>query len=199
MFRPGKLIPQAFYVRPVDLVARELLGQLLVRDDVIFRITEVEAYGGLDDSASHARMGLTNRNAVMWERGGHAYLYLCYGLHWMLNIVTGEPGHGAAVLIRACEPLVGIETILARRRMSEVKPPLLAGPGRVAQALDLGKDFNGHPLFRRGGLELREGTAPKKILAGPRVGIQFATHEDQRALRRYAAAGTHWISTPRLS
>lgn len=198
MFRPGKLIPQSFYRRDVDLVARELLGQLLVRDDVVLRITEVEAYGGPEDSASHVRHGRTERNAIMWGKGGHAYLYLCYGLHWMLNVVTGEEGQGAAVLIRACEPVAGTDTLLARRMMSAVKPALLAGPGRVAQGLNLDQVFNGEALFRKGDLELREGEPPHAILRGPRVGIAFATHEDQQSLRRYAAAGTHWLSSPKL-
>ncbi|MBL0210755.1 MAG: DNA-3-methyladenine glycosylase [Holophagaceae bacterium] len=197
MFRPGKLIPQSFYRRDVDLVARELLGQLLVRDAVILRITEVEAYGGPEDSASHVRHGRTGRNAVMWGEGGHAYLYLCYGLHWMLNVVTGEAGQGAAILIRACEPLAGMDTLLARRGMAAVKPALLAGPGRVAQGLDLDRSFNGKPLFRKGGLELREGEPPQGIVHGPRVGIPFAAQEDQQALRRFALAGTPWISTPK--
>ena len=198
MLRPGKLIPQSFYKRDVDLVARELLGQLLVRDEVVLRITEVEAYGGPEDSASHVRHGRTQRNAIMWGKGGHAYLYLCYGLHWMLNVVTGEEGQGAAVLIRACEPVAGTNTLLARRMMTAVKPALLAGPGRVAQGLNLDEVFNGESLFRKGDLELREGESPHAILMGPRVGIAFATKEDQQALRRYAVAGTPWISSPKL-
>jgi DNA-3-methyladenine glycosylase len=198
MLRPGKLIPQSFYRRDVELVARELLGQLLVRDDVILRITEVEAYGGAEDSASHVRHGRTGRNAIMWGKGGHAYLYLCYGLHWMLNVVTGEEGQGAAVLIRACEPLAGIDTLLARRMMNAVKPALLAGPGRVAQGLNLDQVFNGEALFRKGDLELREGELPHAILRGPRVGIAFATKEDQHSQRRYAVAGTPWISSPKM-
>lgn len=198
MLRPGKLIPQSFYKRDVDLVARELLGQLLVRDEVVLRITEVEAYGGPEDSASHVRHGRTQRNAIMWGKGGHAYLYLCYGLHWMLNVVTGDEGQGAAVLIRACEPVAGMDTLLARRMMTAVKPALLAGPGRVAQGLNLDEVFNGESLFRKGDLELREGESPQAILMGPRVGIAFATKEDQQALRRYAVAGTPWISSPKL-
>ena len=198
MLRPGKLIPQSFYRRDVDVVARELLGHFLVRDEVTLRITEVEAYGGPEDSASHVRHGRTGRNAIMWEKGGHAYLYLCYGLHWMLNVVTGEEGQGAAVLIRACEPVAGTDTLLARRMMTAVKPALLAGPGRVAQGLNLDQVFNGEPLFRKGDLELRTGAPPQAILTGPRVGIVFASKEDQQALRRYAVAGSPWVSSPKL-
>ncbi len=179
-------------------MAWELLGQLLVRDEVILRITEVEAYGGPEDSASHVRHGRTERNAIMWGKGGHAYLYLCYGLHWMLNVVTGDEGQGAAVLIRACEPVAGTETLLARRMMMTVKPALLAGPGRVAQGLSLDQVFNGEALFRKGDLELRVGEPPQAILSGPRVGIAFASPGDQHALRRYAVAGTPWISAPKF-
>jgi DNA-3-methyladenine glycosylase len=199
MLRPGKLIPQSFYRRDVDLVARELLGHLLVRDDVVLRITEVEAYGGPEDSASHVRHGRTGRNAIMWGKGGHAYLYLCYGLHWMLNVVTGEEGQGAAVLIRACEPVAGLDTLLARRMMNAVKPALLAGPGRVTQGLSLDQVFNGEALYRKGDLELREGEPPSAIISGPRVGIAFATKEDQHSHRRYAVAETPWISSPKLA
>ncbi len=198
MLRPGKLIPQSFYRRDVDVVARELLGQFLMRDEVILCITEVEAYGGPEDSASHVRHGRTDRNTIMWGKGGHAYLYLCYGLHWMLNVVTGDEGQGAAVLIRACEPLAGIDTLLARRMMTAVKPALLAGPGRIAQGLNLDKVFNGEALFRKGDLELREGPPPQAILRGPRVGIAFAAQDDQQAQRRYAVAGSPWISSPKL-
>ena len=129
------LIPASFYQRPVIEVAKGLLGQRLRRGGVVLRITEVEAYGGTEDSASHARPGRTPRNAPMWGPGGHAYLYLCYGLHHMLNI-TAEPGdRAAAILIRACEPIAGLPLILRRRGMKEMKPVLLTGPGKVAQAL----------------------------------------------------------------
>lgn len=179
-------------------MARDLLGQLLVDGAVALRITEVEAYGGPEDSASHARMGQTPRNQIMWGPGGHAYLYLCYGIHWMLNVVAGPLGQSSAVLIRACEPIAGLDTLLARRRKSRVAPDLLAGPGRVAQALALNGEFNGLALFRPGQLELRRGTPPDSIVAGPRVGIGYATTEDQSALRRFATGASRWVSRPKL-
>jgi DNA-3-methyladenine glycosylase len=192
----GSLIPGSFYLRPVEIVARELVGQHLCRDGILLRITEVEAYGGPEDSASHARHGQTPRNAPMWEAGGRAYIYFCYGMHHMLNLVTGPAGEAAAVLIRACEPVTGLEEVQARRGGLE-GPELLAGPGRVAQALALDRTFNDHPLFEAGGLELRKGKVPERILVGPRVGIDFADPEDRGAFRRFAAADTRWVTRRR--
>lgn len=194
----GSLIPQACYLHPVAEVAVELLGRHLVRGEVTVRITEVEAYGGSEDSASHGRFGRTPRNAPMWGPGGHAYLYLCYGMHWMLNIVAGPPDHCAAVLVRAAEVVAGLDTVLARRRAGRLAPGLLAGPGKVAQALGLSGDANHHPLFRNGGLELREGDPPGSILRGPRVGIDFAAEPDRERPWRFALAGCRAVSRPKL-
>lgn len=191
---PG-LLPQAFYLRPAAEVAPDLLGMLLVRDGLVLRITEVEAYGGPEDSASHCRAGRTARNAAMWEAGGCAYVFRCYGLHHMLNIVTGGVGEGAAVLVRACEPLEGLE-VLEARRWGARGTALLAGPGRVAQALGVDLSDNRHPLFQAGGLELRRGEAPDLFLRGPRVGIDYAAPRDRRGLLRFAAGDTPWISRP---
>ena len=171
---------------PVDRAARSLLGCLLVRDDVVLRITEVEAYGGPEDSASHARHGRTARNAPMWGPPGRAYLYFCYGMHWMLNVVTGPEGEATAVLIRSAEVLAGLDTVLQRRKASKASALLCAGPGKVAQALGLDKTFDGHDLLAPGGLELRAGKAPSHHLAGPRLGIGFATPEDQARPWRFA-------------
>ncbi|WP_052571796.1 DNA-3-methyladenine glycosylase [Geothrix fermentans] len=171
---------------PPDAAARALLGMLLVRGDVRLRITEVEAYGGPGDSASHARHGRTARNAPMWGPPGHAYLYFCYGVHWMLNVVTGPEGDASAVLIRGAEVVSGLETVLARRRAAKATPQLCAGPGKVAQALGLDRAFDGHDLLAPGGLELRPGTPPARVLAGPRVGIAFATAPDQARPWRFA-------------
>ena len=193
MFQSGDLIPRSFFLRSPAEVARDLLGQHLCREDIVLRITEVEAYGGPSNSASHARHGRTPRNAPMWEEGGRAYIYFCYGCHHMLNIVTGSEGEGAAVLIRACEPLEGLARILERRGAPE-GPTLLAGPGKVAQALAMDRTFNRHPLFRAGGLELRRGKAPERILTGPRVGIDFANLQDLQENLRFAAGGTPCVT-----
>jgi DNA-3-methyladenine glycosylase len=177
----------------VDLAARSLLGQLLVRDDVTLRITEVEAYGGPEDSASHARHGRTTRNAPMWGPPGRAYLYFCYGMHWMLNVVTGAEGEASAVLIRGAEVVAGLDPVLRRRHLAKATPRLCAGPGKVAQALGLDKAFDGHDLLSPGGLELRPGPPPAHLLAGPRLGIGFATAEDQARPWRFADAGSQAV------
>ncbi len=178
---------------PVDLVAQTLLGMVLVRGEVVLRITEVEAYGGPEDSASHARHGRTTRNAPMWGPPGHAYLYFCYGVHWMLNVVTGPEGQACAVLIRGAEVVSGLETVLARLGAAKASPQLCAGPGKVAQALGLDRTFAGHELLAPGGLELRPGTPPAVILAGPRLGIAFATPEDQARPWRFADADSRAV------
>jgi len=171
---------------PSHLVAPSLLGQLLVGGDVILRITEVEAYGGPEDSASHARHGRTARNSVMWGPSGRAYLYFCYGMHWMLNVVAGPAGEPSAVLIRAAEVVAGMETVLQRRNAAAGSNSICAGPGKVAQALNLDRSFDGHDLLAPGGLELRDGDSPGHVLAGPRLGIGFASKEDQSRAWRFA-------------
>jgi len=178
------LIEQGFYLRPVEVVARELLGKLLCKGGVVLRITEVEAYGGMEDSASHCRFGKTPRNAPMWGSGGHCYVYLCYGIHQMLNIVTGPDGEGAAVLVRSCEVAAGAKIVLERRR-AKMGPNICNGPGKVAQALSVDKSHNFHPLFESGGLTLRDGEGPSRIERTGRVGIAFANEKDQSALLRF--------------
>jgi len=179
--------------RPPDLAARALLGALLVRKGVALRITEVEAYGGPADSASHARHGRTPRNAPMWGPPGRAYLYFCYGMHWMLNVVTGPEGEATAVLIRGAEVASGLDDVLLRRKAARATPGLCAGPGKVAQALGLDRSFDGHDLLAPGGLELRPGAPPETILAGPRLGIGFATPEDQARPWRFAAGDSRAV------
>jgi DNA-3-methyladenine glycosylase len=180
----------------VEEVAPDLLGRHLRHGEVTLRITEVEAYAGPEDSASHCRSGLTRRNAPMWERGGLAYVYFCYGMHHMLNLVTGPEGRGEAVLIRSCEPVAGLERV-RERRGNLAGPVLLTGPGKVAQALGVDRSFNGHPLYTPGGLELLEGTPPSGILRGPRVGIDFALEADRLRPLRFAAADSAWVSQRR--
>lgn len=189
----GRLLPRQFYARDALEVARDLLGQEIWHGEVGLRITEVEAYRYPHDSANHCRSGLTARNAPMWGPPGHAYVYLCYGLHQMLNLVTNRAGEGAAVLIRSCEPLAGHRTI-RRRRGGKDGPVLLTGPGKVGQALGLDSAFSGHPLYRRGGLEVREGQRAALIATGPRIGIGYAEPEHQDASWRLAIAGSPWVS-----
>ncbi|MEE2778996.1 MAG: DNA-3-methyladenine glycosylase, partial [Myxococcota bacterium] len=166
------LIPKSLYGQDALTVARALLGAHIVRGPVRLRITEVEAYRWPDDSANHCRAGRTKRNAPMWGPPGRAYVYLCYGLHNMLNFVTNPKGQGAAVLVRACEPLDGLE-VIQRRRGGKEGPVLLTGPGKVGAALGLDTTWSHHPLYRSGELEVRWGTPPDRALAGPRVGIGY--------------------------
>ena len=190
---PGPLIARRFYARGAELVAPELLGMLLCRDGVVLRITEVEAYRWPDDSACHARHGRTARNDALWGPPGRAYIYLCYGLHHMLNLVTGRDGEAGAVLVRAAEPVTGLETVRARRRGAS-GPALLAGPGRLGAALALDLSFNRERLFRRGGLEVRRGGAPAAILSGARIGIDYAEPAHRARRWRFAVAGSPWVS-----
>ncbi|XP_057982826.1 DNA-3-methyladenine glycosylase [Malania oleifera] len=187
--------PDFFQIDALDLAPR-LLGKFLRRDDVVLQITEVEAYRP-NDSACHGRFGITARTAPVFGPGGHAYVYLCYGLHTMLNIVADKEGVGAAVLIRSCAPVSGLETIQQRRGQETDKPVLLTGPGKVGQALGISTGWSTHPLYSPGGLELLDGPEPEKILIGPRVGIEYALPEHVEALWRFAIAGSPWISAPK--
>uniref|UniRef100_A0A0A9HAS3 DNA-3-methyladenine glycosylase II n=1 Tax=Arundo donax TaxID=35708 RepID=A0A0A9HAS3_ARUDO len=192
----GRALPREFFeVDALDL-APLLLGKLLRRDEVVLRITEVEAYRP-NDSACHGRFGITARTAPVFGPGGHAYVYLCYGLHMMLNVVADKEGVGAAVLIRSCAPVSGLETIQQRRGQQTEKPVLLSGPGKVGQALGLSTDWSNHPLYTPGGLEVLDGPEPENILVGPRVGIEYASPEHVAAPWRFAIAGTPWISAPK--
>nr|XP_043609657.1 DNA-3-methyladenine glycosylase-like [Erigeron canadensis] len=133
----------------------------------------------------------------LFGSGGHAYVYLCYGMHNMLNVVADKEGIGSAVLIRSCAPVTGLETIKQRRGLDTDKPVLLTGPGKVGQALGISKDWSNHALFTPGGLELLDGPEVNEIVVGPRVGIDYALPEDVSALWRFAISGSPWISAPK--
>ncbi len=183
---------QSFFARDTLVVARALLGQELRHGPVRLRITETEAYTA-DDSACHAHRGRTKRSAVMFGPPGRAYVYLCYGIHQMLNIVTEPAERAAAVLVRACEPLAGLD-LVRERRGGKAGPVLLTGPGKVGAALALDTSWTGHPLYAAGGLEAHVGDAPAAILRGPRVGIDYAEPADRDAPWRFAIAGSRWVS-----
>lgn len=189
----GGPVPQSFFARDALPVAHDLVGMVLARDGVAVRITEVEAYCWPDDTASHCRHGCTARNAAMWGPPGRAYVYQCYGIHQMLNLVTNREGEGAAVLIRACEPVSGLPEIRARRG-GKRGPVLLTGPGKVGAALGLDTSWSHHPLYEPGGLELRTGERPAQVLVGPRVGIGYADPAHVAAPWRVAAGDTAWVS-----
>jgi len=170
-------LPREFYDRDTLLVARELLGQRLVRllngERLVGRIVEVEAYIGETDQACHASCGRTARNAVMYGPPGHAYVYFIYGMHHCLNVVTEGEGFPAAVLIRALEPLEGVTTM---RRLRQGRPDreLTNGPAKLCQALNIDRTFNGIDLCAPGPLFIEAGTPVNEaeVGTGPRVGVR---------------------------
>ena len=144
-------LPRGFYLQDTVHAARALLGCTLWRriGRQVFsaRIVEVEAYLGANDAASHARRGLRSpRNQSMYLEGGHAYVYLSYGMHWCLNVVTQEAGTAEAVLIRAGQPLKGIEAMKSRRPKARREFDLMNGPGKVCMAMDIDRALDGAPL-----------------------------------------------------
>lgn len=192
MTRP---LSQSFFAREALEVAIDLIGKWIRHGSVILRITEVEAYRHPGDTANHCRFGRTPRNAPMWGPAGHAYVYLCYGIHQMLNIVTDRAGAGAAVLVRACEPVAGHDEIAARRG-HKLGPVQLTGPGKVASALAIDTRFSGAPLFRPTGLAVLDAPPVDAIVAGPRVGVDYAEPLHRIAPWRIAEAGSAWVSKP---
>jgi len=153
------------------LVAPRLIGAILTLEGVGGRIVEVEAYDR-DDPASHTFGGRTKRNAAMFGPPGRVYVYRSYGIHWCFNIVCREEGHGAGVLVRAIEPLHGLDAMRARRGVDA--PRLLcAGPGRVCQALGIDLGHTGMPVDAAP-FDLRPPDVPVEVVSGPRIGISRA-------------------------
>jgi DNA-3-methyladenine glycosylase len=174
--------------RPVLEVAPELVGAELYVAGVGGRIVEVEAYHH-EDPASHGYLGRrTARNGAMFLSGGHAYVYRSYGIHWCLNVVTGGAGEAEAVLIRALEPLAGLDEMRARRGLDDPRQ-LCSGPGKLCQALGITREHDGLlldvPPFR---LEPR--SEVPEIVTGPRIGITRATDLSWR----YMSAGSPYLS-----
>jgi DNA-3-methyladenine glycosylase len=193
----SQLLPEKFFERECLEVAASLLGKLVRHGPVTLRISELEAYRFPCDTASHCYRGRTPRNAVMWGPPGRAYVYLCYGLHAMFNVVADGEGRGSGVLIRACEIVTGHEHVSARRNGLE-GPITLTGPGKVAQALALDTGFSGHRLFEAGGLELLDAPPVERFLVGPRVGIDYANPAHRAAPWRLALVGSPWVSQAKL-
>lgn len=172
-----KVLPASFYDRPVLVVARELLGARLVRSldgqRLAGVIVETEAYRGEEDLACHARVGRTARTEVMYGPPGRAYVYFTYGMHWLLNCVTGPVGFPAAVLVRAIVPTEGVETIAARRA-GQPSRLWCDGPAKLTRALAIDGAFNAASLCDPDGLLRIEAGKPipdSLVRAGPRVGI----------------------------
>ena len=168
-----------FYRRDARVVARDLLGRILVtsREGIrtAGRIVETEAYLGKEDLASHSRHGPTPRNGAMFLEGGHAYIYFIYGVHYCFNVVTGDEGHGEAVLIRAVEPLEGVDAMLLRRGPAAARNHRLIadGPGKLTVALGIKPDLNGVDLVTHPEIWIEPGrpVPDDQVIATPRIGI----------------------------
>ncbi|MDB5196515.1 MAG: 3-methyladenine glycosylase [Flaviaesturariibacter sp.] len=195
-----KKLPPSFYLRPdVVQIAKELVGKVLVTDwgegKTSGRIVETEAYNGTIDKASHASKGRTKRTEVMFGRGGVAYVYLCYGLHQMFNIVTNVDGEPNAVLIRAVEPLEGIEIMLERTGKKTLDASLTRGPGNVGKAFGFhtsqcGLSLAGEELFiADDGFRLPEDA----LGISPRIGVDYAG-KDALLPYRFFLKGNWFVS-----
>ena len=178
-------LKKSFYQRELLTVARDLLGKVMIKvnsDNILSgRIVEVEAYHGDFDQASHSYGGITKRNEIMFQEGGYLYVYFTYGAHHCCNVVTGRKGEGTAVLIRAVEPVSGIETMIKNRFDIKVKKEneifnLTSGPGKVCEAFGInrshsGIDITGEKIFILEAERIKE----KEIGISKRIGITKST------------------------
>ena len=177
-----KKLPLSFYQRNNVLeIAKDLLGKLLVTkfDDITTsaRIVEVEAYAGVNDKASHAVGGRrTERNEIMYAKGGFTYVYLCYGIHHLFNVVTNEKNIPHAILIRGVEPLKGINKMLERTGKEKLDKTLTRGPGNVSKALGIHTTHSGMSLLSREIFIADDGFiySKKEIASSPRIGVDYA-------------------------
>jgi DNA-3-methyladenine glycosylase len=182
-------LQRPFYARPSPVVARDLLGRLLVRElpggkRLVARIVETEAYQE-DDPASHSFRGLTERTRVMFGPPGRLYVYFIYGMHFCMNVVTGGDGEGSAVLLRAAEPIDGLPQMI-RRRGLDVPRLLCSGPARLCEALGIGREHNDTDLVGGQDLRLLAGrpVGDEEVVAGPRIGVIAAHDKPWRFLVR---------------
>ncbi len=177
------------FARDSTEVAGCLIGMTLLVDGVGGIIVETEAYDR-EDPASHTFPGPTPRNQVMFGPPGRAYVYLSYGIHWCLNFVCREAGHGAGVLIRALEPTTGLAVMMDRRQQQDLRM-LCAGPGRLGQALGITRALNGMRIDRAP-FSLRAGTTRPRLVSGPRIGISKAVNQPWR----FGLADSKYVSRP---
>jgi DNA-3-methyladenine glycosylase len=194
------IIKPDFFTQPTLTIARSLLGQRLVREFEDQRlsglIVETEAYIGPDDTACHASKGRTPRTEVMFGPPGRTYVYLVYGMHYMLNLVTEAQDFPAAVLIRALEPVEGLEVMRAKRGNQANPHHLTNGPGKLCQALAIDKRLNNWEVMLGEKLWLEPGDSipDKDIATGPRIGIDYAQAKDRAALWRFWVRGNRFVS-----
>lgn len=196
-------LPRDFYSRPSLHVARALLGQRLVRrlegQRLAGRIVEVEAYIGMDDPASHAHAGKTARNATMFGPPGYAYVYLIYGIHCCLNLVTEAEGFPAAILIRAVEPVEGIAIQQQLRAPHNALRDLARGPGRLCQAFAIDRRLDGADLCTPQTalwVEPDAAFADAEVLCGPRIGVT-GDEAARNAPWRFFIRHSPWVSGAR--
>lgn len=194
-------LDRSFYLRAdVIQIAKDLLGKYLFTNIegkiTAGKIVETEAYCGKTDKACHAYLNrYTHRTKIMFEEGGRAYVYLCYGMHSLFNVVTNVKGEADAVLIRAIEPVEGIATMLQRRGLDRLKPQLTAGPGALSQALGITQKHYGEILWGDT-IWIAENQLAKEnfeILTSTRVGIAYA-QEDAYLPWRFRIKGNLWVS-----
>ncbi len=196
-------LPRDFYLQDTVTVARSLLGCVLWRrigrEILAARIVETEAYLGANDPASHARRGLRSaRNQSMYLEGGHAYVYFTYGMHWCLNVVTQEADIAEAVLLRAAQPLQGIESIRKRRPKAKRDYDLMNGPGKLCSALAIDKALDGESL-RGERLSITErdlDVDDADIAVSPRIGVEGAGEAAFWPLR-FFLKGNRYVSAYR--
>lgn len=185
-----RILPRSFYDRPAIEVAKALLGKVVVHGECAGRIVEVEAYLGEKDPAAHAARGLTPRTKVIYGPPGHAYVYFIYGMHECLNIVAEPEGSPGCVLIRALEPLAGIEQMRARRGVTKLTD-LMSGPGKLTQAMAITRELNGRDVTKGDFTVRTDGTPePTDYLVTPRIGISVAESWELRFVlnnTRYAS------------
>lgn len=200
-FTSMKKLPALFYQRENVLqIAKELLGKLLVTKwkGIVTsgRIVEVEAYNGVMDKASHAFGGRrTARNEMMYSKGGVAYIYLCYGIHHLFNVVTNDQDTPHAILIRALEPVKGIETMLKRTRKKKLDDSLTKGPGNLSKALGLFTTQSGFSLCSKEIFIAHDGFVftKKEIAASHRIGVDYAG-KDALLPYRFYVKGNPYVS-----
>jgi DNA-3-methyladenine glycosylase len=190
---PGKILTRPFYERPTVEVARDLLGKILVHGRTAGRIVEVEAYLGERDLAAHASHGLTGRTGVLFGPPGHAYVYFVYGMYECLNVVAEPEGTAGCVLIRALDPVAGIDIMRRRRPQARSLEELASGPGKLTLAMGVTRRQNGADLTR-GALTVR---APRdeprfELAVTPRIGIRDCA---DWPLRFYIRGNAH-VSRP---
>lgn len=181
--------PTFNFLRPSHEVAYDLIGASFTVDGIGGVIVETEAYDQTDP-ASHTFVGKTKRNAAMFGAPGCAYVYRSYGIHWCLNFVCEAEGHGAGVLIRAIEPIVGLQTMMERRGVEKIGL-LCSGPGKLGQALAIVHAYNGMPL-NESPFELIPATKSVDVVTGPRIGISKAVDLPWR----FGLSGSPFLSRP---